>query len=313
MEWNSGDRRSSRRRRADGSAGRYRVDFVLDRRLRRYRWSWRTEPKLDAPTPSSGGAADCLAGMLKDHTLYRMSRPYSPAGQIARDPNRTVELSDPPTGSNPLAVGDFDAVYFLTAGGVRLADVFLQRSDFIEGLDRRQPRRVIDEGDATTGAGQLADATFSADRAGAAGIVRLRQQRSDRVESWMLDLETRAGALTPRRIQIDVLDEAGRVQRQRTIHFETSVVNRRIPRDAWTLEQLGARPGDLIRDVRAGVQYVYSGGADFRTPGASPAGESGSTLYYVAINLSAWVVALLFAAVIGRWRQTRTSASQQAL
>jgi hypothetical protein len=220
--------------------------------------------------------------MIKDGALYQLaSRSFVPGGpwQAGR---RTIEVSEAPTSGDAAVACGFDLVHCLTAGGLRMSDLFAGRSaDFGPWAVSAEP-----------------GVTLAVDPDGC--LIGLTRPCAAGSERWTFEYERRADVRVPARIEVAVENGAAQAV-QRTIRFANSVINREIPRSAWDLDRIGAQPGDVVRDARSAAQFVHGGSAT--AAGAAAASGGGDSLaFYLALNVGAWVAALGAAAAIRAWR-----------
>ena len=284
------------------NVSRHHVEFVLDCTTRRCRWSWQSEPVARRSPHESPQPPLHVACMVKDHAYYRLAMTGQPSGTAERLGRRVIRVTDVDDAIDPFAIGQLDPVLWLTGGGCRLHDLRWP-DDRPSGAQRPLPREVSLPPDASTAGDPQA------------GLRELRSVRRDPAGStrWVSQCEQHRGAWIPRRIELQAVDVAGVVQRQRTIRFENCVVNAGVSRDAWSLEQLGAHSGDLVHDERFGARYVHVGNRPAEPAAESNAMADDPTIRVLAMTIGIWIVILGSIAATSRGKGSLSRQANEAV
>lgn len=290
---------------------RSRATFVLDRQLRRFKWQWNPESAADTPAASSRTVR--TAGMVKHHAIYRFADDAA-ATTTAGFSRRTVAITDLTSTQEPFATGEFDLPYFLTAGFNDLDTVLKRREgSFSVPLTWHSVRTTPDGMDEYLS--QDGDTSIRVTVAPALSnvVANVRRETPDGHEQWSFQYEEHGNVRLPRDINVEVHSSDG-TSVQRRIRLEGSQLNQKSAPDEWSLAQIGVRAGDVVRDGRAGVQYVYGGPASSRpAPFAPAAGSAVLPWHYVALNVVAWMAVIAGAAFISRWKKSGASRSDHGV
>lgn len=213
----------------------------------------------------------------------------------------TPELPQPTTLSADIS--EFDPLFYLTTGVdcLRLAMTHADPasrfpSDWQWEVNRENDLKVL-TGRAESGV------SFQWDEPDNSNTVIVTHHHGAMTETWTVGYLDMGTVAVPSHIQIEVAEDSGRQVLERSVQFRDSVVNQPLGEEVFSLVNLGLRSGDVIRDIRADVQYVFPGEDPVRTERPSLAADDVEDpfMLYLGLSIAGWSLLLAGVLIIRRW------------
>lgn len=220
------------------------------------RWNWDGDP---LSPPSDLSERNSNGGMLKDNAYYMLHR---------KDPSHAVTvLVGPAEDARDVIGGWWNPVLnpeiWIDYHGAKLDEFLLMmRRDWEKAkvhpeLDyslRRTGSVLFLERHMKPKTGFNGGQTEEIDLAQGGNLVRFFNESGDGIEDWRWKWEEASGVWVPKQIDIVSKRKPNTIE-SRTFVITENRVNESLPPDAFTVEAMGARPGDFVLDKRTGTKY----------------------------------------------------------
>ncbi|HEX7379444.1 MAG TPA: hypothetical protein VF278_20140 [Pirellulales bacterium] len=261
------------------------IDFSYDRSRDSTTWHW--SPDESAPNPGPPGSPlDPITGVRskelggsahigliprRSESEPRVAQVF-PEGQLK--PGLGAEEFDPLLFfTNQQEIGAMLDHYIEVADGARVNHTSVRRERDVVILDVDTPKRLTRFEFDLTKSGNL---TFFLSDA---------KDTQGRLGEWRCEYAHIAGVWVPDKVTRHRLNRGTREEMDITYRWLENKVNVPVAAEAFSLERLGARPGDIVADNRAGVEFTYGD--------VGPEARNHQALWFIAANTAIIVVLAL--------------------
>lgn len=271
------------------------IEFFFDRHARQLRWRSNLAHPSDGDSPSSKGSVTRIDRMVKHCGIYK------PLGQ-------GIQIDELRAPRDFFAMREFDLVSVLT-GGIddmagalcRVGGKFQLPADWLSNPTR------LERDDRLTVRHQDADVSIAIDSSNPDTLSELERRTAKGTENWRFKYQRVDSVWLPSEVEINLDRTPDSRKNRRVIRFQQSIVNRNIDPSEFELIKLGVRSGDLIRDTRSNVQYVFDRSNELKLDSGTnnpTRGTDDPWPRYVALSVAGWATALgIYAAWV--WRKPR--------
>jgi hypothetical protein len=274
------------------------VDFAYDQRNSRMRWAWTYDECVQIKDGQERHVVvGSKVGMVKDGAYYvadPASRQVDGAQQFiihGLDELRRGHMSDDFDPFIYFAPHDvsldqrFEGLYELwkkaqEQGGSHTGWTIAQDGDLVTVETRRE---VPDYGSITN--------RYVVDRSRGSTVRSYESSDPEVQQTFRFDFENVGGAWLPKTFALSLVNLKRKKTASAEVRWTENRINEPLPEDEFSLDALGARSGDRVDDIRAGVQFTFR-------PETGPGTDRRSHSFWGPVGLALAAPAILLAAFL---------------